>query len=136
MNKFKKIIISFTIYNVVSCASISSQNNQHPAPHNNYTGLVVQEHFNENNPTDFMIKSCEMYGGFNQDTIKNVGKDHLRQYIIQFNCNYNDKISSDIYVQGKSSTRLSGSVAKIKCQNLEFEIGTVKFRKCMEELTR
>ena len=83
-----------------------------------------------------MIKSCEMYGGFNQDTIKNVGKDHLRQYIIQFNCNYNDKISSDIYVQGKSSTRLSGSVAKIKCQNLEFEIGTVKFRKCMEELTR
>ena len=128
-------ILNFLIF-ISGCATTFSQNSQYPAPHNDYTGIVIQEHFSEEDPTDFMIRSCKMYGGFNQDSVKNIGKDHLMQYIMQFKCNYSGKLSSEINIDGKSSVRLNGSIAKIKCQNLGFVVGTIKFRKCMEELTR
>ena len=133
---FKNIFIAiFSIY-ISGCASIFSKSSQYPAPHNDYTGTVIQKHFGEEDPTDFMIRSCKIYGGFNQDSVKNIGKDHLMQYIMQFNCNYNGTIAKELNIDSKSSIRLSGSVAKIKCQNIGFEIGTIEFRKCMEELTR
>ena len=113
-------ILNFLLF-ISGCATTFGQNSQYPAPHNDYTGIVIQEHFSEEDPTDFMIRSCKMYGGFNQDSVKNIGKDHLMQYI---------------NIDGTSSVRLNGSIAKIKCQNLGFVVGTIKFRKCMEELTR
>ena len=132
----KNILISIPFILISGCASLFSPSSQYPAPHNDYTGIVIQEHFSEEDPTDFMIRSCKMYGGFNQDSVKNIGKDHLMQYVMQFRCNYNGKLSNELNIDGKSSVRLNGSVAKIKCQNLGFKIGTLKFRKCMEELTR
>ena len=132
----KNILISIPFILISGCASLFSLSSQYPAPHNDYTGIVIQEHFSEEDPTDFMIRSCKMYGGFNQDSVKNIGKDHLMQYVMQFRCNYNGKLSDELNIDGKSSVRLNGSVAKIKCQNLGFKVGTIKFRKCMEELTR
>ena len=132
----KNILISIPFMLISGCASLFSLSSQYPAPHNDYTGIVIQEHFSEEDPTDFMIRSCKMYGGFNQDSVKNIGKDHLMQYIMQFRCNYNGKLSNELNIDGKSSVRLNGSIATIKCQNLGFEVGTINFRKCMEELTR
>ena len=110
----KNILISIPFILISGCASLFSPNSQYPAPHNDYTGIVIQEHFSEEDPTDFMIRSCKMYGGFNQDSVKNIGKDHLMQYVMQFRCNYNGKLSNELNIDGKSSVRPNGSVAKIK----------------------
>ncbi|MDA9096694.1 hypothetical protein N9J50_00005 [Methylophilaceae bacterium] len=120
----------------MSCATLDSKEQQYPAPHNDYTGVVVQEHFSSEEPNNFMIRTCRMYGGLNQDSVENLGKDRLLQYIMQFKCNYAGKFQDEVRIDGKSSVRLNGASAKNKCENLGFEVGTVRFRKCMEELTR
>ena len=56
--------------------------------------------------------------------------------MIEFKCNYHGKLQEELNIDGKSSQRLNGRVAAQKCQNLGFEIGTVDFKNCMEELTR
>ena len=131
-----KILILITAQLIGSCATLQTEGQQYPAPHNDYTGIVVQEHFSSEEPNDFMIRTCKMYGGLNQASVKNMGQDRLFQYIIQFKCNYNGKLKNEVSIDGKSSVRLNGAAAKNKCENLGFQVGTVKFRKCMEELTR
>jgi len=83
-----------------------------------------------------MIRTCKYYGGVNQDTSITIGEDYIFQEVIEFKCNYHGKLQDELNIDGKSSQRLSGVSAKNKCENLEFEVGTVGFRKCMEELTQ
>ena len=56
----KNILISIPFMLISGCASLFSPSSQYPAPHNDYTGIVIQEHFSEEDPTDFMIRSCNM----------------------------------------------------------------------------
>ena len=102
----KNILISIPFMLISSCASLFSPSSQYPAPHNDYTGIVIQEHFSDEDPTDFMIRSCKMYGGFNQDSVKNIGKDHLMQYVMQFRCNYNGKLSNELNEFKKNEIKL------------------------------
>lgn len=132
---FKLLLVTVSLF-LMSCATLDSKEQQYPAPHNDYTGVVVQEHFSSEEPNNFMIRTCRMYGGLNQDSVENLGKDRLLQYIMQFKCNYAGKLQDEVRIDGKSSVRLNGASAKNKCENLGFEVGTVRFRKCMEELTR
>ena len=131
----KLLLVAVSLF-LMSCATLDSKEQQYPAPHNDYTGVVVQEHFSSEEPNNFMIRTCRMYGGLNQDSVENLGKDRLLQYIMQFKCNYAGKLQDEVHIDGKSSVRLNGASAKNKCENLGFEVGTVRFRKCMEELTR
>ena len=131
----KLLLVAVSLF-LMSCATLDSKEQQYPAPHNDYTGVVVQEHFSSEEPNNFMIRTCRMYGGLNQDSVENLGKDRLLQYIMQFKCNYAGKLQDEVRIDGKSSVRLNGASAKNKCENLGFEVGTVAFRKCMEELTR
>ncbi|MCH9781555.1 MAG: hypothetical protein K0U02_02460 [Betaproteobacteria bacterium] len=131
----KILLVAVSLF-LMSCATLDSKEQQYPAPHNDYTGVVVQEHFSSEEPNNFMIRTCKMYGGLNQDSVENLGKDRLLQYIMQFKCNYAGKFQDEVRIDGKSSVRLNGASAKNKCENLGFEVGTVRFRKCMEELTR
>ena len=83
-----------------------------------------------------MIRTCKYYGGVNQDSKVIIGKNYLLQDLIEFTCNNKGKLQDELNIDGKSSQRLSGTTAKNKCENLKFEVGTVEFRKCMEELTQ
>ena len=67
---------------------------------------------------------------------KLIGEDYFLQEVIEFKCNYHGKLQDELNIDGKSSQRLSGLAAKNKCENLGFKVGTVEFRKCMEELTQ
>ena len=83
-----------------------------------------------------MIRSCKTYGGLSQESIIESGVDFIMQDIIEFKCNYAGKLQEELNIDGKSSKRLSGSVAKKKCVKLGFDIGKPSFTKCMEELTQ
>jgi hypothetical protein len=58
------------------------------------------------------------------------------QDIFEFKCNYAGKLKEELNIDGKSSIRLSGAVAKKKCERLGFIIGNPSFTKCMQELTQ
>ena len=45
-------------------------------------------------------------------------------------------LKEELNIDGKSSKRLSGAIAKKKCERLGFNIGKPSFTKCMEELTQ
>jgi len=83
-----------------------------------------------------MFRTCKIYGGLDETSIKDLGEDTFFQDVIEFKCNYHGKLQEELNIDGKSSQRLNGRVASQKCQNLGFEIGTVDFKNCMEELTR
>ena len=83
-----------------------------------------------------MIRTCKIYGGLDESSVTDLGEDTFLQDVIQFKCNYHGRLQEELNIDGKSSQRLSGAAAKIKCENLNFEVGTVDFRKCMEELTK
>ena len=131
----KKFFIVFFIF-LYGCASPTKQGTIYPAPHNDYKGSIVKEHFGKEEPYDFMIRTCKIYGGLDETSIKDLGEDTFFQDVIEFKCNYHGKLQEELNIDGKSSQRLNGRVAGQKCQNLGFEIGSVDFKNCMEELTR
>jgi hypothetical protein len=128
---FVPFLISLT-----GCASHSLQNEEYPAPHNNYTGIIISQHFEDEDVNIQMIRACQIYGGLKQKSIANTGDDFLFQNIITYQCNYIDKDDNELNFKGKSSKRLSGTVARIKCVKLDFKIGTKDFTRCMTELTQ
>ena len=134
MNKI--IIFIITYFFLLGCAVTNNERTQYPAPHNDYSGRLVLKHFSDENQDEFMIRTCKYYGGVNQDTKTIIGEDFFLQEVIEFKCNYHGKLQDELNIDGKSSQRLSGVSAKNKCENLGFEVGTVNFRKCMEELTQ
>ncbi len=132
----KLYIISFTLISLLGCATATNNEIQYPAPHNDYSGSLVLKYFSNEDKNAFMIRACKYYGGANQDTAKTIGETYLLEEVIEFKCNYHGKLQDELNIDGKSSQRLSGLSAKNKCENLGFKVGTVSFRKCMEELTQ
>jgi hypothetical protein len=113
-----------------------TQEIQYPAPHNDYTGRTIDEYYGGEDSNSFMIRSCKIYGGLKQDSVTQSGSDFIMQDIYEFKCNYSGKLKEELNIDGKSSKRLSGAVAKKKCVRLGFNIGTPGFSKCMKELTQ
>tara|TARA_B100001173_G_C15503632_1_gene344102 strand:- start:23 stop:427 length:405 start_codon:yes stop_codon:yes gene_type:complete len=133
----KKIIrLLSTVLVVSGCSTNITQEVQYPAPHNDYTGRTVDKYYGGEGSNAFMIRSCKIYGGLDQDSIIESGSDLIMQDIYEFKCNYSGKLKEELNIDGKSSKRLSGAVAKIKCERLGFNIGTPSFTKCMQELTQ
>ena len=136
MNKFF-ILIKFFLLTIISgCSTNLINQTQYPAPHNDFTGRTVNEYYGGEDSNSFMIRSCKIYGGLDQESIVESGSDFIMQDILQFKCNYAGKLKEELKIDGKSSIRLSGAVAKKKCERLGFVIGNPSFTKCMEELTQ
>jgi len=130
-------LINLLILSIISGCSTSLLNEtQYPAPHNDYTGRAVDTYYAGGSSTDFMIRSCKTYGGLNQESVIESGADFIMQNIFEFKCNYAGKLEEELNIDGKSSKRLSGAVAKKKCVRLGFDIGKPSFTRCMEELTQ
>jgi len=136
MNKFFQINTVFLLLLLAGCSTNLTKHTQYPAPHNDYTGRTLDEHYGGESPNSFMIRSCKIYGGLNQESIIESGADFIMQDIFEFKCNYAGKLKEELNIDGKSSKRLSGAVAKKKCVRLGFDIGKPSFTKCMEELTQ
>jgi hypothetical protein len=134
MNKILKLTILF-ILTITGCSNLI-QEIQYPAPHNDYTGRTVDEYYGGEDSNAFMIRSCKIYGGLDQDSIIESGSDFIMQDLYEFKCNYSGKLKEELNIDGKSSKRLSGAVAKKKCERLGFNIGAPSFTKCMQELTQ
>ena len=134
MNKIIRLL--FTVLLVSGCSTNLTQEVQYPAPHNDYTGRTVDKYYGGEDSNAFMIRTCKIYGGLDQDSINESGSDLIMQDIYEFKCNYSGKLKEELNIDGKSSKRLSGAVAKIKCERLGFNIGTPSFTKCMQELTQ
>ena len=134
MNKIIRLL--FTVLLVSGCSTNLTQEVQYPAPHNDYTGRTVDKYYGGEDSNAFMIRTCKIYGGLDQDSINESGSDLIMQDIYEFKCNYSGKLKEELNIDGKSSKRLSGAVAKIKCDRLGFDIGTPSFTKCMQELTQ
>ena len=129
------ILILFISFFLVSCAT-TNQNIQRPAPHNDFTGKFVEKHFAGEEANDYMMRACKVYGGLNQDSVQKKDSDLLLQDIFEFKCNFANKLSEGLEIDGKSSKRLSGSVAKQKCERLGFRVGSKDFANCLQELTQ
>ena len=135
----KKIIRAHSLFLFLLLAGCSNnfvKEIQYPAPHNDYNGKIVDEYYGGEDSNSFMIRSCKIYGGLDQGSIIKSGADFIMQDIFEFKCNYAGKLKEELNIDGKSSKRLSGSVARKKCERLGFNIGTTSFTKCMEELTQ
>mgnify|MGYP003996269407 FL=1 len=83
-----------------------------------------------------MMRACTQYGGLDQNSINNSGDDLLLQDIVSYQCNFANRSSDEITIDGKSVKRLSGSAAKKKCEELGFKIGSTEFPKCLRILTQ
>ena len=136
MNTYFKLIKFFLLFIITGCSTSLVNETQYPAPHNNFTGRTVNEYYSGEDSNSFMIRSCKIYGGLSQDSIIKSGADFIMQDIFEFKCNYAGKLQEELNIDGKSSKRLSGAVAKKKCVRLGFDIGKPSFTKCMEELTQ
>jgi hypothetical protein len=136
MNKFFQINTLFFSLLLAGCSTNLAKHTQYPAPHNDYSGRTLDEYYGGESPNSFMIRSCKIYGGLNQESIIESGADFIMQDIFEFKCNYAGKLKEELNIDGKSSKRLSGAVAKKKCVRLGFDIGKPSFTKCMEELTQ
>ena len=127
------IILSITLS--FGCASTKKE--QLPAPHNNYSGLTVDTYFSgEDGVTSEMMRACSQYGGLDQNSIDNSSDDLLLQDIVSYQCNFANRASDEITIDGKSVKRLSGSAAKKKCGELGFKIGSTEFPKCLRILSQ
>ena len=136
MNKFFILIKLFLLTIISGCSTNLINQTQYPAPHNDFTGRTVNEYYGGEDSNSFMIRSCKIYGGLDQESIVESGADFIMQDIFEFKCNYAGKLKEELNIDGKSSIRLSGAVAKKKCERLGFIIGNPSFTKCMEELTQ
>ena len=93
------IIICITFF--VGCASTKKE--QLPAPHNNYSGLTVDTYFSgEDGVTSEMMRACSQYGGLDQNSINNSGDDLLLQDVVSYQCNFANRSSDEITIDGKS----------------------------------
>lgn len=128
------LILIISLY-LAACAT-SNQNVQRPTPHNNFTGKFVEKHFAGEDANDYMMRACKIYGGLNQDSIQKKDSDLLLQDIFEFKCNFANKLSDELEIDGKSSKRLNGTVAKQKCEKLGFKVGSKDFANCLQELTQ
>ena len=129
------LYISIFIILTLGCSTAKKE--QLPAPHNNYTGLTVDAYFSgDGTVTSEMMRACSKYGGLDQNSINNSGDDLILQDIISYQCNFANRSSDEITIDGKSVKRLSGSAAKKKCVELGFQIGTTEFPKCLRILTQ
>jgi len=129
------LYISVFIIFTLGCSTAKKE--QLPAPHNNYTGLTVDAYFSgDGTVTSEMMRACSKYGGLDQNSINNSGDDLILQDIISYKCNFANRSSDEITIDGKSVKRLSGSAAKKKCVELGFQIGTTEFPKCLRILTQ
>jgi hypothetical protein len=129
------LYISVFIIFTLGCSTAKKE--QLPAPHNNYTGLTVDAYFSgDGTVTSEMMRACSKYGGLDQNSINNSGDDLILQDIISYQCNFANRSSDEITIDGKSVKRLSGSAAKKKCKELGFQIGTTEFPKCLRILTQ
>ena len=129
------LYISVFIIFTLGCSTAKKE--QLPAPHNNYTGLTVVAYFSgDGTVTSEMMRACSKYGGLDQSSINNSGDDLILQDIISYQCNFANRSSDEITIDGKSVKRLSGSAAKKKCEELGFQIGTKEFPKCLRILTQ
>ena len=127
-------IILFIIFSF-GCASAKKE--QLPAPHNNYSGLAIDTYFNEEAALNSeMMQACSKYGGLDQKSINDFSNDLYLQDIVSYQCNFANRTSDEITIDGKSVKRLSGSSAKKKCEELGFIIGSTKFPKCLRILTQ
>ena len=131
--RFTSILIISLL--LASCAS-TNQNIQRPAPHNDFTGKFVEKHFAGEDANDYMMRACKVYGGLNQDSVQKKDSDLLLQDIFEFKCNFANKLSDELEIDGKSSKRLNGTVAKLKCEKLGFKVGSKEFANCLQELTQ
>ena len=136
MNTSFKLINLLILSIIAGCSTSLVNETQYPAPHNDYTGRAVDTYYAGGSSNDFMIRSCKTYGGLNQESIIESGADFIMQDIFEFKCNYAGKLQEELNIDGKSSKRLSGAVAKKKCERLGFNIGKPSFTRCMEELTK
>ena len=125
------------IFIILSLGCTSAKKEQLPAPHNNYSGLTVDTFFSgEDGTTSEMMRACSKYGGLDQNSINNSANDLLLQDIVSYQCNFANRASDEITIDGKSVKRLSGSAAKQKCEELGFLIGSKEFPKCLRILTQ
>jgi hypothetical protein len=136
MNKLFKLVNLLFLFIFAGCSSNIINNTQYPAPHNDYSGRIVDEYYGGEDINAFMIRSCKIYGGLTQDSIIESGADFIMQDVYEYKCNYAGKLKEELNIDGKSSKRLSGAVARKKCVRLGFDIGKPSFTKCMEELTQ
>ena len=136
MNKLFKLVNLLFLFIFTGCSSNTINNTQYPAPHNDYSGRIVDEYYGGEDINTFMIRSCKIYGGLTQDSIIESGADFIMQDVYEYKCNYAGKLKEELNIDGKSSKRLSGAVARKKCVRLGFDIGKPSFTKCMEELTQ
>ena len=136
MKKNFKLVTLLPLIIFSGCSSNIINKTQYPAPHNDYTGRFVDEYYGGEDTNSFMIRSCRIYGGLTQDSIIESGADLIMQDVYEFKCNYAGKLKEELNIDGKSSKRLSGAVARKKCVRLGFDIGKPSFTKCMEELTQ
>jgi len=137
-NKMRSSSWAFTlIFIIFSLGCSSAKKEQLPAPHNNYSGLTIDTYFSgEDGVTSEMMRACSQYGGLDQNSINNSGDDLLLQDIVSYQCNFANRTSDEITIDGKSVKRLSGSAAKKKCEELGFIIGSTEFPKCLKVLTQ
>ena len=137
-NKMRFYSWTFTIIFIIfSFGCASTKKEQLPAPHNNYSGLTVDTYFSgDDGVTSEMMRACSKYGGLDQNSINNSGDDLLLQNIVSYQCNFANRASDEITIDGKSVKRLSGSAAKKKCEELGFIIGSTDFPKCLRILTQ
>ena len=136
MNTYFKLIKFFLLFIITGCSTSLVNETQYPAPHNDFTGRTVNDYYGNEDSNSFMIRSCKIYGGLDQASIVESGADFIMQDIFEFKCNYAGKLKEELNIDGKSSIRLSGAVAKKKCERLGFIIGNPSFTKCMQELTQ
>jgi hypothetical protein len=136
MKKIFTLIKLILLTLISSCSTTLINETQYPAPHNDFTGRTVNEYYGGEDSNSFMIRSCKIYGGLDQESIVESGSDFIMQDILEFKCNYAGKLKEELKIDGKSSIRLSGAVAKKKCERLGFVIGNPSFTKCMKELTQ
>jgi len=129
--------IYILIYVIFSFGCVTAKKEQLPAPHNNYSGLTVDTYFGDDGGVNSeMMRACSKYGGLDQNSISNLGDDLLLQDIFSYHCNFSNRASDEITIDGRSVKRLSGSAARKKCEELDFIIGSAEFPKCMKILTQ
>ena len=92
--------------------------------------------FSNEDANDYMMRACKVYGGLNQDSVQKKETDLLLQDIFEFKCNFANKNKEELDIDGKSSKRLNGTIAKQKCERLGFKVGSKDFANCLQELTQ
>ena len=132
----RPVIINVVLLFLLTACSSTGTSIQRPAPHNDFTGRYLEKHFSNEDANDYMMRACKVYGGLNQDSVQKKESDLLLQDILEFKCNFANKNKEELDIDGKSSKRLNGTIAKQKCERLGFKVGSKDFANCLQELTQ